>query len=479
MTYVNIDCARVWKERDKPLRGDNLLLQLLWGDDLLSSTPDNGFTRVELSGDRVGWVKGDLPTTATAPLALVFLDVGQGDSCFMTTPGGQRILVDAGEQQMVARYLASRFSADIKAGHDVVLDALVISHGDADHFEGVAELVDAASEARERKGIRAVVRRVLHNGLVKRGVRRADGTDRSEAEMFGSTSVSADGTQVAVDLVDDVRDVPDAEMNGPFTRFRGALDELGRRGTVNVRRIDASHTGPFDFVEGATIQVLAPRPQSAAGQVGLELLGDTPSAAPTASGTINGNSIVLKVMIGNVAILLTGDATEATQAMLVHDHESGAIDLRAHVLKVPHHGGDGVALRFLELVKPIVSVISAGDEDARRDYLHPRANIVSRLGRTGDGDVDPVIFVTNLAAFDRWVGKAFPAKQDASGTWVPDTNAKPFYARERTRYGAVHLRTDGQRILVVRFGARREGREEYAYAVDATGRASPSPVSVY
>jgi hypothetical protein len=139
------------------------------------------------------------------------------------------------------------------------------------------------------------------------------------------------------------------------------------------------------------------------------------------------------------------------------------VNLRAEVLKVPHHGSDDVDREFIEGVAPLVSVISAGDEDARRDYLHPRASLLAMLGKARRG-ADATTFVTNLAAFDRWAGEAFRAVRDGDA-WKPDLEHGVFYARERTAYGIIHVRTDGKRLLAVRRGARNDRYEAYAYEV--------------
>jgi hypothetical protein len=91
------------------------------------------------------------------------------------------------------------------------------------------------------------------------------------------------------------------------------------------------------------------------------------------------------------------------------------------------------------------------------------------LGQARRG-ADPVVFVTNLAAFDRWAGEAFYALRDGDG-WEPDVGRGIFYARERTAYGIIHVRTDGQRLLVVRRGAREDRFEAYSYMVSLDGTA--------
>jgi len=168
--YIAHDTARVWKSEVGGRTLDELMAVLYLGDgvEVLERKPNA--TKVRLGPGREGWVRGALKTTAAAPLALAFIDVGQGDACLVTTPSGHRVLVDGGENKLAARYLAGRFWAETVAGEDVHFDAIVVTHGDADHFDGLSTLVlDAATETRDRKRIRVTASRVFHNGLVKRG----------------------------------------------------------------------------------------------------------------------------------------------------------------------------------------------------------------------------------------------------------------------------------------------------------------------
>ena len=71
---------------------------------------------------------------------MTLIDVGQGDSILLTSPSGKHFLVDAGE-------VGKRDS-----GKDIIvpflhhigvlqLDALIVTHGDADHFGGAASII--------------------------------------------------------------------------------------------------------------------------------------------------------------------------------------------------------------------------------------------------------------------------------------------------------------------------------------------------
>jgi competence protein ComEC len=75
------------------------------------------------------------------------------------------------------------------------------------------------------------------------------------------------------------------------------------------------------------------------------------------SGNINDSSLVLKIAYGNTAFLLTGDIGEDVERSLILQ----AADIRANVLKVPHHGSRySSTIEFIRAVKPDIAVLSAG-----------------------------------------------------------------------------------------------------------------------
>ena len=128
--------------------------------------------------------------------------------------------------------------------------------------------------------------------------------------------------------------------------------------------IDASAGQVIALDADVRIEVLGPPPI---------LLGGTESDADNAS-------LVLRLVYGEVSILLTGDIfSEAERALLA----SGTA-LDSDVLKVPHHGSDSSSTRdFLSAVSPATAVISVGEGNP---YGHPHANVMKRLReRVADG----------------------------------------------------------------------------------------------
>lgn len=102
---------------------------------------------------------------------------------------------------------------------------------------------------------------------------------------------------------------------------------------------------------------------------------------PLISGTssdINNNSVVLRLMFGRVAMLLTGDAqAEAETRLLSH----GAAELRADILKVGHHGSAYSSTpEFLAAVQPKIALISCGLHNV---FGHPSARTLTALEAVG------------------------------------------------------------------------------------------------
>jgi competence protein ComEC len=79
----------------------------------------------------------------TQPLRLTMLDVGQGESLVLRTPAGRTILVDGGgtakfEREDVGRTVIVPF---LESNGIRKLDALVLTHADADHCNGLQAVV--------------------------------------------------------------------------------------------------------------------------------------------------------------------------------------------------------------------------------------------------------------------------------------------------------------------------------------------------
>jgi competence protein ComEC len=174
----------------------------------------------------------------------------------------------------------------------------------------------------------------------------------------------------------------------------------GLPGVLDGRSVGLVQVGPLDEPDegGEAVQRWA----GAAGvPVELPALGETRSAgdlrwtvlAPArrfagTSSDPNNSSLVLRVQVGPTTLLLTGDVEPEAQRDLVRR----GVDLRADVLKVPHHGSRHQDPDFLRAVGAAVVVTSVG---ADNDYGHPSQEVLDALRSGGarsfrtdlDGDV--------------------------------------------------------------------------------------------
>jgi competence protein ComEC len=142
---------------------------------------------------------------------------------------------------------------------------------------------------------------------------------------------------------------------------------------------------------GISPQPAAPGEVLGVGPIRLEVLGPRRPYHDTRSDP-NNSSVVLRATLGGERILLPGDAeVEAEDDLL----DSGT-DLRADILKVPHHGSAYSDPRFLQAVHARLALISVG---LHNDYGHPSPELLAELARLGvparrtdiDGDIAVVL----------------------------------------------------------------------------------------
>ena len=210
-------------------------------------------------------------------------------------------------------------------------------------------------------------------------------------------SVLIDGggdPRVAIPLIDAAlppgrQRIDVAFLTHPHRDHMDGLLELARRGRIGRlvvppvlpgeddgwrRELDALgvsvHEGVegmvVEFTDGVTVEVLNP---------------PSPPLVGTASDVDN-NGLVLRVRLGDAALLFTGDLFEGGERLML---ERGA-DVGAAVLKLGHHGSEtSTGAAFLEAVAPSIAVVSAGAENT---LGHPSALVIERVGGyAGEGRI--------------------------------------------------------------------------------------------
>ncbi|TNF55196.1 MBL fold metallo-hydrolase [bacterium] len=234
---------------------------------------------------------GKPPALTQGEITLHFIDVGQGDSIFISLPEGENLLIDTGSPSggpELSRYLTS---LGIKK-----INHLILTHPDDDHIGGIFNVISTV-----------------------------------EVDHF---------------------------YDNGFSNFRSTIyPDYVRLIRQDLSKYRILQAGEALLFKNITIQVLSP------------LLPPT--------GNSNNDSIVLRIMYGDIKILLTGDLGHIGERRLI---DTGT-ELGGQILKVGHHGErDACSQDFLEHVRPEVAIISVGSGNI---YARPHPEIVSRLEKSG------------------------------------------------------------------------------------------------
>jgi len=507
--FISDDFVRL---RKQPNSKADTRLTLAFGDEVEVGEERDGFVKLRaltyFDGQTTGWADNDpaLELRDTGVLKFSMVDVQQGDGLILESPQGKIVFFDGGDNKLFARHAAARFQhRNATAAVPLPVDAIVISHGDADHFDGLND-IKRSERARgivARKRLFIHPKRVYHNGLVKMPGNRPNGRRRADKEMFGQT-IAADDEIYAVELHTDPRTVATGKMNGPFKRWVGSLNHWGQHGAIDVRRIafGDDEDDLFDFLhnEGITVELQGPFPETVTDpttgdqKTGLRFfrapkksadmhLTDAESGSVSASHTINGHSIALRIRFGAVRLNLTGDLNRP--AMRLMRENLDADDLEAEIVKAPHHGSGDFDFAALKAMRPVAAIISSGDESVIKEHIHPRATLMAALGKVMRFDTG-IIFNTELAAFFHKrdyahkrddLKKYFKDRADQSFTGaeiaklftgrLDEGDPRPsFYAFERTNFGIINVRTDGKRVLIFTHSGKKGLNEAYVFEVE-------------
>jgi competence protein ComEC len=193
------------------------------------------------------------------------------------------------------------------------------------------------------------------------------------------------------------------------------LDHVGGIvGALRARHVGRVLVGPLDeptvgldlvraalLPRGLTTTIPLPGATFVVGAVRLDVLAPAKAFHGTHSDP-NNSALVIRATVGDERILLAADAeVEAQQALL-----ASGVDLRADVLKVPHHGSAYFDANFLRAVHARIGVISVG---LHNDYGHPSPLLLAALSRIAvpvfrtdrDGDVAVVARQHALTAVQR------------------------------------------------------------------------------
>lgn len=138
----------------------------------------------------------------TGLLTVSFLDVGQGDAIFITSPTGVQVLIDAGKGREVLRKLPS-----VLPWYDRSIDVLIATHPDADHIGGMPDIL-------KRYKVTSIIESSVddENGVDAKAFAAAASAERAQRSVaLRGQTIDIGGAHIEILFPD--RDVSGVETN--------------------------------------------------------------------------------------------------------------------------------------------------------------------------------------------------------------------------------------------------------------------------
>jgi len=365
-------------------------------------------------------------------LKIFFVDVGQGDGAIVESPEGI-MLVDGGPNSNFFKFMKYRYRRILKAGEQVEIKAIVISHPDYDHFNGLTAIL---------KDSRFKIGQVYHNGIIRYAKKNLPSGTRFDLGKMSKKTVDGKRKWVLTETFDSLNQIEnlisDGNLMSSFQKFwQAALDAktAGRLGGAKrlTNRNEAVPGYSQDNDDRLFVSVLGPVPTKKSGSVEFVAFPDANDIAKddpkmSSSHTRNGHSVVLKLKFGEHTILLGGDLNIPAQQHLMAHYGSNN-PFRVDVAKACHHGSSDFHVEFLKKTLPRANVFSSGDN---KSFDHPMADAVGAIGRHTRGS-HPLLFSTELA-------------RAVSST--------------KTHYGLINLRSNGKVLVMAQMKEQRKGKAD-------------------
>lgn len=345
-----------------------------------------------------------------ATFTFVFVAMGQGDCCMVRCPDGKVVVVDCGstsnkwgdpnwinEASMLLR------DATWAGGNGNKVDALILTHSDADHHNKVVQFFGAI----EWKG--SV--RMPSTGAVltdpKVGKVNIDKVYLSDAYAAGSPLGNYTGGNLNNNIMGgtfattDVYEVTINSKTDAENSFRRWTNADGFKAPVVPNPAGAHQiAGKKLTVLSGTTEATPWSVSIVAGNVAKGYGGVEDGATPD-----NAKSLITLFEVGGKKALLCGDATFSTEKFLRDEHSLSGLLSNVDLVQIPHHGSRYASgSLFVQMLNPTWAVASVGFLE--HSYRLPRYDgVIERWldqveggnRTTGNHDIDYWTVVTEAS----------------------------------------------------------------------------------
>lgn len=419
IVYVKVTdgyIARTAGDSPKKSTNESRLLGARLHVDLSSN--DNGWVPARTVPDENGHVKTGFVSleqiSDKQQLKIFYLDVGQGDATLIEAEGGI-VIIDGGPNRGFHEILVDRLQtlrrADLDAGlparEFLFINAIIVTHFDKDHFFGLTRIIE---DPQFKIGT------LYHNGLPRYG--SLSGKDIGLGDVVnhvdGSRSISVDLTGIASAKELRAGNLLKTEGGGDnlFSQFLQAVIAAESNDRLNsMKRLYRRDTsGDAEIISNVgddlTFEILGPVTTKKTGPIRLpafpnphDVTETNRNPAVSESHTVNGNSVVMRLIYKNKRFLFGGDLNQPAQKYLRSKY-GNRNPFKSQVNKACHHGSSDFDLRFLKKVAPEATVFSSGDNGS---YDHPLPDAMGAAAKHGVGDF-PLVFSTELARDNKTSG---------------------------------------------------------------------------
>ncbi|WP_316573888.1 ComEC/Rec2 family competence protein [Nocardia canadensis] len=307
--------------------------------------------------------------------ALAMCDVGQGDGLALSVAPNAAIVIDTGPDPRPIRRCLDR----LRITH---IPLLILTHPHADHIDGLA----GALRGRTTAAIATAPGELLSTG----GPPSTSGHTTSGAPSTSGGHPAGDEQSAGAEH--SLGAESSTNQRDPNGGHSAGLPSVSRQDVVAQQNSSNPTDGierVVELAEAAGIPLMELRAGQVLtfGAVELTVLAPGREASSLDLDEANDRSLVLRARTAVGTILFTGDIEATAQSRVSRDS-----DIRADILKVPHHGSRTTTPEFLRAVHPRLALISAGTDNS---FGHPHPTIITALDTLGvtiartdhDGDV--------------------------------------------------------------------------------------------